>query len=71
MAARFSGSCETGAIQCHAAKRGDAELQTDLISSTMLNHKVMGRLQAPASHGSQIAALIPSKLVCLPCSIKM
>ena len=43
MAARFSGSCEIGAIQCHSAKCADAKLQTDLISSKMMNHKVMRR----------------------------
>lgn len=43
VAACFSGSCETVAIQRHAAKCGDAALQTDLTSSKMLNHKVMRR----------------------------
>lgn len=70
VAACFSGSCESGSIQRHAAKRGDVKL-TDLISSKMLNHKVMRRWQPPASHSSQIAALISSKLACLPCSIQM
>lgn len=69
VAARFSGCGETGVTPCHAATRGAEELQTDLTSVEMLNHKVMRRWQAPALYGSQKPTLTTSNLVCLPCSI--
>lgn len=71
VAARFPGCCEAGITQCHVDKCGVAELRTDLISSKMLNHKVIRRWQASASHSSWTAVLVASKLVCLPCSIMM